>query len=97
MLIFVGRVSVAMHYLGNQDMRITRDRGKWFKTKGGFDCIATYHPAYLLRQTGKFLVQSKWDVYYDLKAAKEKVETAMTDYQFSSGKPINLFDLFTKR
>lgn len=38
-----------LHYLGNQDMRITRDRGKWFKTKHGFDCIATFHPAYLLR------------------------------------------------
>ena len=67
------------------------------KTKDGFGWIATYHPAYLLRQAGKSLVQSKWDVYYDLKAAKEKVEAAMPDYQFSSGKPVNLFDLFGKR
>lgn len=96
-VVVVALGSVAMHYLGNPDMRITRDRGKWFKTKDGFDCIATYHPTYLLRQTGKSLVQSKWDVYYDLKAAKEKVEAAMPDYPFSSGKPINLFDLFTKR
>jgi len=96
-VVVVALGSVAMHYLGNTDMKITRDRGKWFKTKCGFDCIATYHPAYLLRQTGKFLVKSKWDVYYDLKAAKERVETVRPDYEFSSGKPVNLFDLFTKR
>ena len=96
-VVVVALGSVAMHYLGNPDMKITRDRGKWFKTKGGFDCIATYHPAYLLRQTGKFLVKSKWDVYYDLKAAKERVEAVRPDYEISSGKPVNLFDLFTKR
>ena len=35
--------SVALHYLGNPDMRITRDRGKWFKTKQGF-CFTTWKP-----------------------------------------------------
>ena len=30
--------SVALHYLGSSDMRITRDRGMWFKTEQGIDC-----------------------------------------------------------
>ena len=64
--------SVALHCLGRPDMRITRDRGMWFRTEQGFDCIATYHPAYLLRQYGKQLVASKWDVFHDLEAARER-------------------------
>ena len=58
--VIVALGSVALHCLGRPDMRITRDRGMWFRTEQGFDCIATYHPAYLLRQYGKQLVASKW-------------------------------------
>lgn len=90
--------SVALHYLGNPDMRITRDRGKWFKTKQGFDCIATYHPAYLLRLADPHVLNhAKWEVFYDLEAARKKAEEAAPDYKFMSEQKTDLFKLFSKR
>ena len=88
---------VAMHFLGNPDMRITRDRGQWFKTAQGFDCIATYHPAYLLRLYGREQVKAKWDVYYDLVAARERAEQSAPGYNFMSEEMTKLFSLYKKR
>ena len=90
--------SVALHYLGNQDMRITRDRGKWFKTKPGFDCIATFHPAYLLRISNiKALNAPKYDVFHDLEAARDKALAAVPDYNLMSEEKTDLFKLFQRR
>jgi len=89
--------SVALKYLGNSDMRITRDRGKWFKTSQGYDFIATFHPSYILRQYGKIQAKVKWDVYYDLVAARTKVLEKLPGYEFSSGRPVDLFSIFPKR
>ena len=89
--------SVALHYLGSPDFRITRDRGQWFRTAQGFDCIATYHPAYLLRQYGKAQVAAKWDVFHDLTAARERAELLAPGYKFMSDAPSKLFELFRKR
>jgi len=95
--VIVALGGVALHFLGNADMRITKDRGQWFKTAQGFDCIATFHPAYLLRLSGHDLVTAKWDVFHDLEAAREKVIAAAPDYQLASEAPTNLFSLFEKR
>ena len=95
--VIVALGGVALHFLGNADMRITKDRGQWFKTAQGFDCIATFHPAYLLRLSGHDLVTAKWDVFHDLEAAREKVVAAAPDYQLLSEAPTNLFSLFEKR
>ena len=95
--VIVALGGVALHFLGNADMRITKDRGQWFKTAQGFDCIATFHPAYLLRLSGHELVTAKWDVFHDLEAAREKVIAAAPDYQLMSEAPTNLFSLFEKR
>lgn len=89
--------SVALHYLGNADMRITRDRGMWFKTEHGFDCIATYHPAYLLRLYGKQQIAAKWDVFHDLEAARDRVQELAPDYVLMSEEKPDLFKLFSKR
>lgn len=89
--------SVALHCLGRPDMRITRDRGMWFRTEQGFDCIATYHPAYLLRQYGKQLVASKWDVFHDLEAARERAALLAPGYEFMSEEKPDLFKIFKKR
>ncbi len=86
-----------MHYLGDADMRITRDRGRWFKTKHGFDCIATFHPAYLLRLYGKQLVDAKWNVFHDLEAARNKAAEQVPDYKFMSEEKTDLFKIFSKR
>ena len=95
--VIVALGGVALHFLGNADMRITKDRGQWFKTSQGFDCIATFHPAYLLRLSGHDLVTAKWDVFHDLEAAREKVIAAAPDYQLASETATNLFSLFEKR
>ncbi|MEZ0536219.1 uracil-DNA glycosylase [Caldicellulosiruptoraceae bacterium PP1] len=54
--------ATAMKYILGKDLKITQDRGRWFK-KGDFDIIATYHPAALLRDPNK-----KEDFYKDLKS-----------------------------
>lgn len=95
--VIVALGGVALHFLGNADMRITKDRGQWFKTTQGFNCIATFHPAYLLRLSGHDLVTAKWDVFHDLEAARDKVIAAAADYQLSSEAPTDLFSLFEKR
>ena len=89
--------SVALHYLVDANARITKDRGKWLETRSGIPCIATYHPAYLIRQYGESLKKAKWEVYYDLKAAVEKCRETHPDYVFASEPPPDLFDIFTKR
>ena len=96
-LVIVALGGVAMHYLGNADMHITRQRGQWFKTRQGIDCIATFHPAYLLRKEGHELVTAKWDVFHDLEAARDKVLASQPDYRFCSDQPVNLFSLYSKR
>ena len=95
--VIVALGGVALHYLGNPDMRITRDRGQWFRTEQGFDCIATYHPAYLLRLYGKQQVAAKWDVFHDLQAAKARPEMLAPGYQFASEEKVDLFKLFHRR
>jgi DNA polymerase len=60
--------ATAARYIINRDIRITRDRGKWYE-KGGFQMIATFHPSALLRDPDK-----KKDAWEDFKALKEKYE-----------------------
>ena len=87
---------VALKYLKGPEARITRDRGQWFMTKYGVEAIATYHPAYLLRQTGKALVKAKWEVYYDLQAAVAKALQLAPESSFKSEVP-DLLTEFSKR
>lgn len=91
--------SVALHYLGGKDKKITRERGKWFQSIGGAWVIPTFHPAYLLRQTGKNLVEAKWNVYYDLKAAVEKCREVpeYQGYDFAAEAPADLLALYADR
>ena len=49
------------------DVRITRDRGKWFERKGVF-LMPTYHPSALLRDAEK-----KKDAWKDLQAVRQKL------------------------
>lgn len=95
--IIIALGSVALKYLYRPDARITKDRGQWFTTKSGIPCIATYHPAYLLRLTGKELVKAKWEVYYDFKAALEKCQELAPDYIFKSPELPNLLEIYSSR
>lgn len=56
-------------YIIDKDLRITRDRGKWYE-KGRFLFIATFHPSALLRDPTK-----KRDSWEDLKTIKSKLES----------------------
>lgn len=95
--VIVALGSVALKYLKGSDARITRDRGVWFTTKYGIEAIATYHPAYLLRLTGSELVKAKWEVFYDLKAAVEKVAALAPEHKLQSEQPPDLLAMFAKR
>ncbi len=74
---------VAFQYFYGRTASIMHNRGKWFDYHG-IPIMPTYHPAFLLRQTGKNLVESKWQVYYDFKAAVEKAKEALPDYTYHS-------------
>ena len=62
-----------------------------------YDCIATFHPSYILRQYGHAQVQAKWDVYHDLQLARAKAVEACPDYNLCSEKPVDLFAEYKKR
>lgn len=95
-VVIVALGSVALKYLKNGEARITKDRGQWFRYQG-IDTIATYHPAYLLRLTGKQLIAAKWDVYHDLQAAVAKLREALPDYRFTTGTSVNLLAQYQER
>ncbi len=46
---------------------ITKQRGQWFDGPSGIPVIATFHPAYILRQTGGAMTEVKKLVCADLK------------------------------
>ncbi len=79
-------------FLGREDS-IVRRRGRWLEWEG-IPVMPTYHPAYLLRQYGRDLVESKWQVYYDLKEAKEKAASAAPDWVWKTDPPPDLMALF---
>lgn len=85
---------VAFQYFYGRTASIMRNRGKWFEYHG-IPVMPTYHPAFLLRQTGKNLVESKWQVYYDFKAAVEKAKEALPDYTYQSSKKPDLLAQFS--
>lgn len=58
--------TAAKHTLG-PDIRITRDRGKWFERKGIW-MMPTYHPSALLRDPSK-----KKDAWADMQALRDKL------------------------
>ena len=58
--------TAAKNTLG-QEVRITRDRGRWFERKG-VSILATYHPSALLRDESK-----KRDAWQDLKKVRQRL------------------------
>ncbi len=87
---------VAFQYFYGQPASIMRGRGTWISWHG-IPVMPTFHPAFLLRLHGREEVEHKWNVYYDLKAAKEKALTFAPDYQFNSGAPVNLLEIYANR
>ena len=59
----------------DQTFSITKQRGQWFSGPHGIPLVASFHPAYILRQTGGELTAVKRLVWDDLKAVRAKLDT----------------------
>ena len=91
--VIVALGKAALRYFLGHEAGIVRSRGHWIDWEG-IPVMPTFHPAYLLRQYGRDLVQSKWDVYYDLREAKERAAAAAPDWVWQSGTPPDLLAEF---
>ena len=90
--VIIGLGKVALRFFLGREAGIIRSRGHWLDYHG-IPVMPTFHPAYLLRQTGRGLVEAKWQVYYDLKEAKERAAAQAPDWVWKSETPPNLLEL----
>jgi uracil-DNA glycosylase family protein len=63
----------AKSFMGEK-FSITKGRGQWYSGPNAIPTIATFHPAYILRQTGGELSAMKRLVFADLKAVRAKLD-----------------------
>ncbi|TAM88708.1 uracil-DNA glycosylase [bacterium] len=54
--------------------QITRMRGRWYEGPHGIPLMVTFHPAYVLRQGGMALTETKRLVWADLKAVRARLD-----------------------
>jgi DNA polymerase len=62
----------AKSFLGER-FSITKQRGQWFEGPFGIPLLASFHPAYILRQTGGAMTEVKRMVWGDLKQVRDRV------------------------
>ncbi len=62
----------------DKDFRITKDRGKWYDVNG-VKTMATFHPAYVLRQRGDDLKNTKRLVWKDIQNVYAEYRGAMEE------------------
>ena len=62
----------AKSFLG-RDFQITKMRGRWYIGPRETPLMVTFHPAYILRQTGGEIEAVKRMVWDDLKAVRDKL------------------------
>jgi uracil-DNA glycosylase len=67
----------AKSFMGER-FSITKQRGQWFEGPEGIPTIATFHPAYILRQTGGAMSEVKKLVWADLKAVRARLAQPQT-------------------
>jgi uracil-DNA glycosylase len=77
----------AKSFLG-RDFQITKMRGRWYEGPQGIPLMVSFHPAYILRQTGGELNAVKRLVWNDLKAIRSKLD------EQPSGPPVEQAALF---
>ena len=63
----------AKSFLG-RDFQITKMRGRWYIGPAEIPLMVTFHPAYILRQTGGEIEGVKRMVWADLKAVRTKLD-----------------------
>ena len=62
----------------DKDFRITKDRGRWHEIDG-VKTMATFHPAYILRQRGEDLQNTKRLVWKDVQNVYAEYQKAMEE------------------
>ncbi len=62
----------AKSFMGER-FSITKQRGRWFDGPSGIPVIATFHPAYILRQTGGAMSEVKRLVWADLRQVQARL------------------------
>jgi uracil-DNA glycosylase family 4 len=65
----------AKSFLGS-GFQITKMRGRWYEGPAGTPLMVTFHPAYILRQTGGEIDAVKRLVWNDLKQVRAKLDEA---------------------
>ena len=63
----------------DKDFKITKDRGKWYHLENGAKAMATFHPAYVLRQRGDDLTNTKRLVWKDIQNVHAEYQKAMEE------------------
>ena len=63
----------AKSFLG-KNFGISKQRGIWFEGPHGIPLMVTFHPAFILRQTGGSLTEMKRLVWTDLKAVRDRLD-----------------------
>lgn len=63
----------AKSFLGS-DFGITKGRGRWYTGPNGIPLMVTFHPAYVLRQGGMALTETKRQVWSDLKQVRARLD-----------------------
>ncbi len=64
----------AKSFLG-KEFAITRGRGKWYAGPLEIPLMVTFHPAYVLRQGGTTLTETTRQVWADLKAVRDRLNS----------------------
>ena len=62
----------------DKNFKITKDRGKWYEAYGA-KAMATFHPAYVLRQQGQELNQTKRLVWQDIQNVYAEYQKIMEE------------------
>lgn len=90
--------SVSLRYLyNNPKASIIKMRGSWFTSSYGIEVMPTFHPAYILRQTGEALRKTKWQVFYDFQAVKARCTELSPEYSFTDGTWPEMTDIYNER
>ncbi len=63
----------------DKDFKITKDRGKWYDLENGARAMATFHPAYVLRQRGDDLDNTKRLVWKDIQNVYAEYQKVMEE------------------
>jgi uracil-DNA glycosylase len=80
----------AKSFMGEK-FSITKQRGQWYDGPGGIPVIATFHPAYVLRQTGGAMTEVKRLVWADLKAVRDRLREPRTPQAAAKAEQSSLF------